>query len=329
MKKQKDKPKSKKRFIRIGIFLILAFVVCWYLFVRITSPWNVIRIRSAINIEHSSTQVNPESLRIGTYNIAHGRGNTSENFNGETAERKRERISEIAQLIKNQDLDIVILNEVDFNSFWSGGVNQAEIIAREAGYPYFVEQRNADGAISFLSLRFGNVVLSRFPVVDAKHIPYPAFAWWESLILGCKQGVICTVELPDESHLRVVPVHLEHRWAADDIRIESAEMIRAELEAADTPVILAGDFNTSPPGFKGVRANRIDRTALSVFLNDNTGLKTLPHDDTNPINKTFPATEPRRTIDWIIVPNEWQILSREVIQTTLSDHLPVVMEVIP
>jgi hypothetical protein len=34
-------------------------------------------------------------------------------------------LGEIADLIRGQDLDLVILNEVDFDCTWSYGVNQA------------------------------------------------------------------------------------------------------------------------------------------------------------------------------------------------------------
>jgi len=74
----------------------------------------------------------------------------------------------------------VVLNEADFDATWSGGINQAQWIAKHAGYPYHVEQRNYDVSLPFFKPRFGNAILSRWPILDAEQIELPAVSKWES-----------------------------------------------------------------------------------------------------------------------------------------------------
>ena len=54
------------------------------------------------------------SMRVLTYNVAHGRGPIDDNWQG-TAAEKRKRIHEIAKLLSESRADVVILNDVDFN----------------------------------------------------------------------------------------------------------------------------------------------------------------------------------------------------------------------
>lgn len=84
------------------------------------------------------------TLRIGAYNIAHGRGTADGNWSGGDENERRGRLNAIAELITAADLDVVVLNEVDFAATWSYHVNQAAWIAEATEFPYWVEQRNLD-----------------------------------------------------------------------------------------------------------------------------------------------------------------------------------------
>lgn len=307
--------------------ILISLFVIWYAAVRLTSPFNQIAL-----IESDSVplpRVAPEdrrTLRIGTWNIAHGRGLAEGNWTGESQETRAQRIRDIAQSLLEAELDIVILNEVDFDCNWSHRVNQAQEIAESAGFTWRVEQRNYDAAVPFFSIRFGNAVLSRFPIVDARAVDFPAPTWWHSIILGEKDGCICTIELPGGSRIAVGAIHLEAAWDAEEIRNDSARAIVAGASESDTRFIAAGDFNTSPPGFRRLPARHAEETAVSIIL-DSLALNTVPLSDPQPYDYTFPADAPDRVIDWVMVPCEWTIISKEVVDSTLSDHRPVIMEV--
>jgi len=159
-------------------------------------------------------------LSIVSFNIAHGRGTASSNW-AEGGQPKQERIAAIAQKLKTIDADIVVLNEVDFNSTWSGGHNQAEAIAIAAGYRYRLEQRNLDFGFIYGSWQFGNTILSHYPIVDAQQIDFPPEKAWEDWLVGCKRGALATVRLTPDKTIRVGAVHLEHR--SETVRAAGAD----------------------------------------------------------------------------------------------------------
>jgi endonuclease/exonuclease/phosphatase family metal-dependent hydrolase len=77
--------------------------------------------------------------------------------------------------------------------------------------------------LPFCSFRWGNVVLSRYPIQETSLVDYPAHSTWEALLAGKKRGVVCTVELPEGRRIRLLAVHLEHR--SEPVRYRSAQVI--------------------------------------------------------------------------------------------------------
>ncbi len=189
------------------------------------------------------------TLRIVAYNIAHGRGATDSNLT-ERGSEKSARISRIAQFLTEIKADVVVLNEVDFDSTWSGGQNQAEAIAREAGFRYRVEQRNMDFRLIYGSWKSGNAILSKYPISDTELVEYPAFKSWEPWICSAKCGCVCTIRF-DGRAIRVVAVHTEVR--SESVRVGSVREIARLARASDIPLIAAGDFNSTPAGFPNHR----------------------------------------------------------------------------
>lgn len=74
-----------------------------------------------------------QHLKILVWNIAHGRGDVPEgglsNWKGGTDDDRIVRLIHIADVLREVDADLVILNEVDFETQWSGHLNQGEILA--------------------------------------------------------------------------------------------------------------------------------------------------------------------------------------------------------
>lgn len=292
-----------------------------YLISRATSPLNPVRLCTGDLTNAAEATWKPSELRVGAFNIAHGRGTARSNFRGGDRAVRRARLKDIAQLLRDARLDLVVLNEVDFDATWSGNVNQAQVIADEAGFPYRLEQRNVDATVPFFRLRFGNAVLSKFPITEVQPIEYPGFSLRETLLVGKKRGAVCTVELPHGRSVRVLAVHLEHR--VERVRVPSAEVIEARRRAAGPPLIAAGDFNSTQLGFPQVRTDASGRSAISLLL-DGGGFTTLPEQPPAREGLTFSSTDPRSVIDWILVARPWKLASVEVLPSELSDHRPVV-----
>ena len=177
----------RRRQLLFAISALCVVAMGPYVISRLRSTERQIRVRS--HPVHGPGPASNEPLatiRVLTYNVAHGRGATDDNWEG-TAAEKRNRIEEIATLIADAEAHVVVLNEVDFSSTWSGHQNQAEAIARKAGFPYWVEQRNLDFRFVYGSWKFGNAVLSKFPVNGARLVGFPALRSSEQIFAGCKR----------------------------------------------------------------------------------------------------------------------------------------------
>lgn len=316
----------RKLIARRRTKLLLTLAV---LLLVVAGPYVVSRLRSAGRQIRVHSKARPGSaepvstVRVLAYNIAHGRGATVGNWEGDLAE-KRDRIDGIAALIAEADADVVILNEVDFDSTWSGHQNQAEAIARRAGFSHWTEQRNVDLRFIYGSWKFGNAILSRFPIVDAEIVQFPAHRAWEQLLAGCKQGVVCTLQLSEFQQVRVIAVHLEPRSEA--VRAASARMIIDLAESSDAPCIAAGDFNSTPSDFPEAEHSAAGQNAMDVLQKREQFrlyAKNLPSQD----EMTFSSTRPTRVIDWVLIPKGWRFADHRTASSKLSDHRPVIATV--
>jgi len=276
---------------------------------------------NAVKSEVSAKPV--AQIRVMAYNIAHGRGATDDNWE-EAASEKRKRIDDIARLIAKADADVVVLNEVDFCSTWSGHQNQAEAIALSAGYPYWVEQRNVDFRFVHGSWKFGNAVLSKFPIVDTEAMEFPALRTSEQVLGGCKQGVVCTLQLSQSQQICILAVHLEHR--SEDTRVASARLIIQAAESSEIPLLALGDFNSTPSAYPNSQRSAQGRNAMDLIVES--GEFELNAQE-QPARKqmTYPSKSPTHVIDWILVPKGWRFSDYQILSSHLSDHRPVVADV--
>jgi endonuclease/exonuclease/phosphatase family metal-dependent hydrolase len=304
--------------------LVAVLVVCRYLSNGLLAERNAVRIRV---IKTTAAPVPAgridRTLKLAAFNIAHGRGTNASNWS-RRAERQ-DRLRQIAGLLVDQQVDIAVLNEVDFDAVWTGYENQAEIIARAAGFQYVVEQRNLDVAIPFLRLRFGNAVLSRFPVESAQLVRLPAYSERERGLAGAKQGMRADIRLDDRRVIRLFPVHWEHRDGAT--RVRSAEVIAACVKDSPFPCFCLGDFNDCPSLFVEAPTTNKNR-AVDVLLGGGR-LKTIPAARMTPDQLTFSSYAPVIAIDWILIPPDWEFASHRVLDLRLSDHRPVFAELSP
>ena len=315
-------PRKSIKPVRWLLLALLVLALAPYLYSRLQAPGRRIQLFTI----PGRPEVEPtfdEELSIVSFNIAHGRGTASSNWT-ESGQPKLERIAAIAQELKAIDADIVVLNEVDFNSTWSGGQNQAEAIAIAAGYQYRVEQRNLDFSFIYGSWQFGNAILSKYPIVDAQQIDFPPEKAWEDWLVGCKRGAIASVQLAADKTIRVGAVHLEHR--SEVVRAGGAELL---LKLSDDDeagrLILAGDFNSTPAGFANSKQPEGASNALDMIFESN-AFHCLPKSAPQASDYTFSTMQPKSVIDWIMVSRQANseqdspFTQYSVIDTTLSDH---------
>ncbi len=121
----------------------------------------------------------------------------------------------------------------------------------------------------------------------------------------------------DGTEMRVICLHLtssyrteiRHLLRTSAARGKEAQHLAARLRAWPAPIIVAGDFNSTP--------GMDDHDTVAA------GLRAEP--TTRP---TFPSDHPRLAIDHVYVSPPHRIESRSTPPTSVSDHLPVVALII-
>jgi len=306
--------------------LMMAALLVPFVFSRIASTWRCVSLHS-VSDGNVARAENPDlQLRIASYNVAHGRGVAKSNWDGSQRAERTARLARIAELLRRIDADVVVLNEVDFDSSWSNSVNQARYLAEKAGYPHWAEQRNLDLRILIWKWRFGNVVLSKYPITDARVVDLPGYSSWETILAGKKRGITCDITVGDRL-VRVIGAHLSHR--SESVRADSATVLADIASTSSVPTIVAGDLNSTAPGFPGSVADPDGKNAIAAL--DNAGcFRRLPvNQPFTADDLTFHSVKPYTVIDWILIPHDWHFVQYTVELSQLSDHRPVYADVAP
>lgn len=312
--------RGRRRWVWRSLLFLVVFVVGWYALGRATDGSRRVKV-----VEDASTTATQapvlaagEPLVVAAYNIAHARGLADTNWAGP----RDDRLQDIADLIASWDADVVVLNEADLDATWSGRTNQARVLAERAGYAYRAEQCNYDLWLPGFRIRFGNAVLSRFPIVEAEPIDWPAVSGVESAAFGQKRGLVCTLDLGDAGsgrrQVRVVAVHWDTR--DKEVRLGSADVLAALAADGGPPIIAAGDFNSVMTRDDG------NETAIARLLAGSTLAWTEPGPDASSV-MSFPSDAPARLIDYVLAQPPLSVARFEVIDSQLSDHRPVLAEV--
>ncbi len=320
-------PQTRKRFWRPRRILIAAAIgllIGPYVFSRAMSPFRAVRSYSVeVASNNAGARFEPKAIRVCCFNIAHGRGLAQGNTEGGSRAERQKRLNDIAELLERIDADIVVLNEVDFDSAWSHGVNQAQFLAETAGYEFVAEQRNLDFRVATATWRFGNAVLSRQPITSARLVDLPALKTWEAILAGKKKSMLCQIEF-DGQTVHVGAIHLSHR--SESLRVTSARKWLEHAAQTTEPIILAGDFNSTPSEFPGSIRSPKGENAMDVFSKSSRfhlRLRTSPTES----EFTFRSDAPVRTIDWILASSDCSFRKYETIDVKLSDHRPVVADI--
>lgn len=238
---------------------------------------------------------NGPMIRILSYNIHIGIGLD-----------KALELERIAAIIREQQADLVALQEVDRNAERSQRIDQPAELARLTGM-HVVFGRTLFHGPSAESGEYGNAVLSRFPIATSQNHELPAAPGVEP---RCALEIRVEWPTPGQQPLpiRFIATHFDHTSEAN--RIAAAETLNALAESSpELPTFLAGDLNATPD------------TEPVRMLRQRWELAGAP--DAYP---SFPADAPTRQIDYILYrPAEsWNPVDVHVVdEAVASDHRPI------
>jgi endonuclease/exonuclease/phosphatase family metal-dependent hydrolase len=215
-------------------------------------------------------------------------------------------LAEIAQEINAWKPDVVSLNEVDSDAARSGRVDEASYLGQATGMhvAFGANLVQADGH------RFGNAVLSRFPVRSTHNTRLPGAP-------GVEPRGLLRAELRIDGHdVDFYSVHLtQGRRSGLPERIRQAVAITHVLAAGHRPTVVAGDLN-SRPGTLPVRL-------LRGYLLD------AQEQAGSGRGNTVPEGQPQNRIDYVMYDNHFRPVpgSTQVLASS-SDHRAVRTELV-
>jgi endonuclease/exonuclease/phosphatase family metal-dependent hydrolase len=240
------------------------------------------------------------TLRVVTYNI----------FAGNDLER-RSNLTRVAALIDSLGADVVLLQEVDRRTARSGDVDQASVLADLAGMRFvFGRAMDYDGG------EYGIAVLTRWPVVASRVVPLEAVLPDELAARGAEpRALLHVVVRAPGGDVHVLNTHVDHRAHAFARHPQLFTLLAyvADSVPRGVPVVFGGDLN-APPDAAEVRALGLAFDDAWTACGTGDG-------------HTFRSDRPTRRIDYVLLARA-SCTSAEVIDTTLSDHRPVVVDVV-
>ena len=199
----------------------------------------------------------------------------------------------IANVINNASPDVVAIQEVDSMTNRSGQKYVlGEIADRTQMHGYFAPAIDYDGG------KYGIGLLTKQVPLRLQSLPLPGREEARTLILAEFADYIycCT-----------------HMSLTEEDRMKSLELVKAFTSSSTKPLFLAGDMNAEPEsGF--IKELQKDFQILS-----------------NPKQHTFPAPDPKETIDYIATLKQnakgFAVISAKVINEPMaSDHRPILVE---
>ena len=195
-----------------------------------------------------------------------------------------------ANIIKHSEAQIIGLNEVDNRMMRTNFQKQSQILADFLSMNYVYGP-----TLKYVFGSYGNAILTSFPIKEIKNHKLPVSIGDEPRALLEAEVIISS-----KKSLRILVTHLSFK---DDARKKQLNWLNHYLEDINEPFVLMGDFNSE----------------LNFSNNMNFLLKT---------NKTYPTKAPEKKIDMFF--SNCKIKQKSyTINTDASDHLPLLMEIIP
>lgn len=210
-------------------------------------------------------------------------------------------LAAIAEVIKEQNPDIVFLQEIDQNTTRSGKVDQTAELAKLTKLPFTYYSKSQDYQGGGVGVAF----LSRYSLSETRTTPLSRI-----VIPGEYVGYSVLSQAQIEVNGKKVTIANTHMALTQENRDLQVIDIQNILAASNYPTVLAGDLNATPGN-----ATILSFLEFGFTSTCKTGCNTIPSD------------LPTKQLDYIMYrqAEKFNILSHEVISgTQASDHLPVV-----
>jgi endonuclease/exonuclease/phosphatase family metal-dependent hydrolase len=322
--------------------LSLLFFLAWASY-----PWSLRQREVSGEILHFDPEVmvnnleNPSVIKVMSWNLGflYGEGSEGDNYEHQDQDYFIRKLNSLIKEIEIIDPDVLFLQEIDFDSARSSHINQAEIMAKKAGYPYVAKAISWESNYipfpywppknHFGKMKSGGAILSKYPITSnsvhllSKPGQQP---WWYNLFYLHRYLQEVEIDFGDK-RLRLINVHLE---AFDKVnRSEQIQKLKQLIQSGPVALV-AGDFNMVPSvAIKKSKFKNNDdyENDPSFDLMTQSGLSEVISTDLYSQDEaryfTYPSSAPDRRLDYIYFSSTLKLIKAEVIPSSVSDHLPI------
>lgn len=241
-------------------------------------------INSGEKIENKIMSVNG-AIKVMSYNIHHGKNKLG-----------MYTLDQMIDTIKENEIDIVGLQEVDRNVYRSKFKDQVKLMASELKM-YYAFGPN----ISVMGMEYGNAILSKYPIRSTENVHLPGFKE--------KRGLLISKIDVKGSDVNFLVTHL---GLTKQERVNQLKVISRYIEHIGENSILVGDFNSD--------YNSDEMNSIKAVMNDSS------KEQEGQFKSTYEGLVIKSKIDYIFVSPNIKVLNYDVLDTNASDHFPVIAD---
>jgi len=221
-------------------------------------------------------------------------------------------LDDVAALARDVGADLVLLQEVDRGTKRSGNVDQVAVLEERSGFATaFGRSLDYDGG------QYGMAALSRAGV-DARFTESLPVTPAQARSGGSYEPRAALVIVARTPLGRITALNTHLDASRDEgYRLQEIVHVLAIVERSKKsglPVMAGGDFNAEP-------GSEVHKRLLAAGLRDS-WLECGAGD-----GLTYPADEPVKRIDYLFLTGSLRCTSARVIETTISDHRPLLVTV--
>ncbi|MFW5499826.1 MULTISPECIES: endonuclease/exonuclease/phosphatase family protein [unclassified Maridesulfovibrio] len=333
-----------KFFISISAFLFILvsgyFLIKWF-----TNPvYRIGDLRKGqilkFNDDAEAEEVNSDKLKVLSYNLGFAAGPMQHTLADEHPEDFfTANLDKFINLVREEDANIVLLQEVDLDSKRSWYMNQLQYIMERLGWGYAAPVVDWDMYFPLRKERKitkATVVLSKFPIASNEYTQTSCKPNFENRILNIFYYPLLWKSTMQRVELKVagkrVDIYNVHLCVWNRAaRVAQAEYLAEWInrESRDVDYLVGGDFNFQAY----IRGTPIPEKDLSKppFINqfrENLGgigeILSGPEESAEVLHKNFTFEERKHRYDFLFYSDGLVLESAEVIDTiAASDHYPV------
>ena len=312
----------------IGFLLFWLFVKPRYILISLITlaiGWKSLASFFGFDVSRSySVAKEKGTIRVASWNVARFIELKRNNNKGSQTRLK------MFDLIKAQNADVLCFQEF-FHSTDSTLYDNIAYVQKNMGYPYFYYSWDGDGGEQW----FGQMIFSRFPIIDSGKLTVPRPSQTDSLIYADILHNNDTIRFYT-THLQSVQFQKQDYEKIEEIKnredslLENSKSIFAKLRRAiiyrsrqakivrditrqsPHPYVITGDFNDVPNSFTYFT---IKGDLQDAFLKKGFG-----------IGRTYSGLSPTLRIDYILPTHDFKVMQFHRFIREYSDHYLLVTD---